>query len=130
MCPFISPTDLRTLGPTVQYFCEQGIASTTRKTYQFAMRRFAGFYSSYDVLTPFPVSYYVMRRESLIITPTLSSSSRNSTDTSHSSVYEDSVPNNTDNSTQPEAELVPQWKIVIIWAATTLCFLAFSTQAK
>ena len=41
---------------TVQYFCEQGIASATRKTYQSALRRFAGFCSSYNVLTPFPVS--------------------------------------------------------------------------
>ena len=65
MCTFISSTvaarpqnrlDLRTLDPTDQYFCEQGIASTAGKTYQSALRRFANFCSIYNVLTPFPVS--------------------------------------------------------------------------
>ena len=48
--------DLRDLDPAVQHFCEQGIATTTRKTYQSALRRFADFCSRYNVLTPFPVS--------------------------------------------------------------------------
>ena len=65
MCIFVSFTvaarpqnglDLRTLDPTVQYFCERGIASTTIKTYQSALCRFANFCSNYNVLTPFPVS--------------------------------------------------------------------------
>ena len=65
MCTLISPAvvtgpsnglDIRDLDPTVQYFCEQGIATTTRKTYQSAIRRFSEFCSLYNVLTPFPVS--------------------------------------------------------------------------
>ena len=47
--------DIRALDPTVQHFCEQGIATTTRKTYQ-SLRRFSEFCSLYNVLTPFPVS--------------------------------------------------------------------------
>jgi len=47
---------LKTLDPTVQYFCEQGIASTTRKKYQSALHRFAEFCSSYNIITSFPVS--------------------------------------------------------------------------
>jgi len=47
--------DLRDLDPAVQHFCKQGIATMTRKTYQSALRRFAGFCSRYNVLTPFPV---------------------------------------------------------------------------
>jgi len=48
--------DITTLDQEVQYLCEQGIASSTRKTYQTALRRFAQFCTLYNVLTPFPVS--------------------------------------------------------------------------
>ena len=44
------------LDQEVQFLCEQGIASSTRKTYQSALRRFASFCTLYNVLTPFPVS--------------------------------------------------------------------------
>ena len=48
--------DIRILDPALHHFCEQGIAPTTNKTYQSALRKFACFCSLYDVLTPFPVS--------------------------------------------------------------------------
>ena len=40
----------------VQFPCQQGIAASTRKTYQPALQRFSHFYTLYNVLTPFPVS--------------------------------------------------------------------------
>ena len=48
--------DVRSLDPAVQYFCQQGIAASTRRTYQPALNRFASFCSLYNVLIPFPVS--------------------------------------------------------------------------
>ena len=48
--------DVSSLDPAVQHFCQQGIATSTRKTYQSALNRFASFCSLYNVLTPFPVS--------------------------------------------------------------------------
>ena len=48
--------DLSQLDPTVQFFCEKGIAESTHKTYQSALRRFASFCSLYSIVTPFPVS--------------------------------------------------------------------------
>ena len=48
--------DVRSLDLAVQHFCQQGIAASTRKTYQSALNRFANFCSLYNVLTPFPVS--------------------------------------------------------------------------
>jgi len=48
--------DFRDLDPAVQHFCEQGIATTTRKIYQSALCIFADFCSRYNMLTPFPVS--------------------------------------------------------------------------
>jgi len=48
--------DFRDLDPAAQHFCEQGVATTTRKTYQSALHRFADFCSRYNVLTPFPLS--------------------------------------------------------------------------
>lgn len=41
---------------TVQFFCGKGIAESTQKTYQSALRRFGAFCSQFAVLTPFPVS--------------------------------------------------------------------------
>ena len=48
--------DVSSLDPAAQHFCQQGIATSTRKTYQSALNRFASFCSLYNVLTPFPVS--------------------------------------------------------------------------
>lgn len=48
--------DLTSLDQAVQYFCEYGIAESTHKTYQSALRKFALFCSTYSILSPFPVS--------------------------------------------------------------------------
>ena len=48
--------DFTALDPAVQHFCEQGIATSIKKTYQSALKRFATFCSSYNVLIPFPVA--------------------------------------------------------------------------
>ena len=48
--------DLSQLDTTVQYFCTKGVAESTFKTYQSALRRFAAFCSLYSILSPFPVS--------------------------------------------------------------------------
>jgi len=48
--------DIRDLDPAAQHFCEQGITTTTRKTYQFILPRFTDFCSRYNVLTSFPES--------------------------------------------------------------------------
>ena len=48
--------DVKSLDPAIQHFCQQGIAGSTRRTYQSALNRFANFCSLYNVLTPFPVS--------------------------------------------------------------------------
>ena len=48
--------DVKSLNPAVQHFCQQGIAGSTKRTYQSALNRFANFCSLYNVLTPFPVS--------------------------------------------------------------------------
>ena len=42
--------------PALHHFSEQGIAQTTNKTYKSALHKFACFCSTYNVLTPFPVS--------------------------------------------------------------------------
>ena len=44
------------LDSAVQYFCENALAESTRKTYQSALRKFAAFCSQYSILSPFPVS--------------------------------------------------------------------------
>ena len=41
---------------TVHFFCTKGIADSTHKTYQSALRRFGTFCSLYSILSPFPVS--------------------------------------------------------------------------
>ena len=48
--------DISQLDSAVHYFCEQGLAESTRRTYQSALRRFAAFCSLYSILSPFPVS--------------------------------------------------------------------------
>ena len=44
------------LDPVVQFYCHQGIAPSTHKTYQSALRRCAAFCSSFSILSPFAVS--------------------------------------------------------------------------
>lgn len=51
-----SQLDLSSLDESVQFFCEQGIAQSTTKTYQSALNKFAQFCNLYNVLSPFPVS--------------------------------------------------------------------------
>jgi len=53
---FSNGLDIRDLDSAVQHFCEQGIRTSTRKTYQSVLRRFSEFCSLYNVLTPFPIS--------------------------------------------------------------------------
>ena len=49
--------DLSALDGTVQFFCAQGIADSTRKS---SLRRFYNFCESYSIITPFPVSESVL----------------------------------------------------------------------
>ena len=51
-----SRLDLSQLDPAVRYFCDKGVADSTHKTYQSALRRFATFCSLYSIISPFPVS--------------------------------------------------------------------------
>ena len=44
----------------VQYYCTEGIAQSTQKTYQSALRKFTEFSSTYSLLTPFPVSEAIL----------------------------------------------------------------------
>ena len=48
--------DISTLDEAVRYFCEKGLAQSTNKTYQSALRKFYNFCSSYSIVSPFPVS--------------------------------------------------------------------------
>ena len=52
--------DLSSLDATVHYFCSQGVAPSTRSTYQSALRKFAEFCSLYSIITPFPVSESIL----------------------------------------------------------------------
>ena len=52
--------DISSLDGAVQHFCSQGIAPSTHKTYQAALKKFATFCSTYDILSPFPVSESVL----------------------------------------------------------------------
>ena len=47
---------LSELDPALQYFCEEGLAVSTRKTYHSALKRFTAFCSLYSILSPFLVS--------------------------------------------------------------------------
>lgn len=47
---------LTNLDATVQFFCDQGIADSTSKTYQSSLRKFSNVCELYSILTPFPVS--------------------------------------------------------------------------
>lgn len=48
--------DLTQLDGRVQYFCAKGVAESTQKTYQSAIRKFHNFCSLYNIVSPFPVS--------------------------------------------------------------------------
>ena len=48
--------DIPELDPAVQFFCQKGIAESTHRTYQSALRRFGAFCMHYDILSPIPVS--------------------------------------------------------------------------
>ena len=52
--------DITSLDGAIQHFCSQGIAPSTYKTYQAALKKFAIFCSTYDILSPFPVSESVL----------------------------------------------------------------------
>ena len=52
--------DISSPDGAVQHFCSQGIAPSTYKTYQAALKRIAIFSSTYDTLSPFPVSESVL----------------------------------------------------------------------
>ena len=46
--------------PSVQGYFRQGLAPSTQRTYDAAMRRFHTFCAKYQVYTPFPVSEYLL----------------------------------------------------------------------
>ena len=48
------------LDRTVQFFCSQGIAQSTRQTYNSALRKFAEFYAAFEIISPFPVSESIL----------------------------------------------------------------------
>ena len=48
------------MDPALHYFCEKGLADSTHKTYQSALRRFGAFCSLYSILSPFPVSEAIL----------------------------------------------------------------------
>ena len=51
-----SQLDISHLDSAVQFFCRKGVADSTHKTYQSALRRFGAFCALYGILSPFPVS--------------------------------------------------------------------------
>ena len=57
--PFAGPgggLDLSSLDAAVQLYFHHGLASSTHKSYDSALRRFYSFCTKYDVFTPFPVT--------------------------------------------------------------------------
>ena len=52
--------DLSQLDGTVQFYCTKGLAVSTHKTYQSALRKFANFCTSYSIISPFPVSESIL----------------------------------------------------------------------
>ena len=52
----LDPLDLSTLEPSVQHYFLNGLAPSTQRTYQAAMKRFNSFCAQYNVLQPFPLS--------------------------------------------------------------------------
>ena len=131
--------NLRTLDPTVHYFCEQGVASTTRKTYQSALCRFAGFYSSYNVLTPFPVSesllcYYASYLATNKLSPRQLLAALRLVQAGIQRTHATKASTKVRHPITPTTllSLKEHWSpqqtnrdIVMIWAAATLCFFGF-----
>ena len=56
----LSQLDISGLDPAVQYFCAKGLADSTHKVYQSALRRFTSFCSLYSITTPFLVSEAIL----------------------------------------------------------------------
>ncbi len=52
--------DITDLDEAVQFYCDQGIADSTRKTYKSALQRFTDFCDLYSIMTPFPVSESIL----------------------------------------------------------------------
>ena len=54
--------DISSLDAAVQHYCTEGIAQSTQKTYQSALRKFTEFSFTYlySLLTPFPVSEAIL----------------------------------------------------------------------
>lgn len=48
--------DINSLAPSVQQYFQHGLAPSTRKSYQAAMKRFHSFCRVYNIFTPFPVT--------------------------------------------------------------------------
>ena len=54
--PQASGLDVTNLDPVVHQLCKKGIAQSTQKTYDSAIKRFTSFCSLYSIASPFPVS--------------------------------------------------------------------------
>lgn len=52
--------DIPQLDGTVQFFCAQGIAQSTRQTYNSALKKFSEFCSMFNIVSPFPVSEAIL----------------------------------------------------------------------
>ena len=52
--------EISSLDAAVQHYCTKGIAQSTQKSYQSALRKFTEFSSTYSLLTPFPVSEAIL----------------------------------------------------------------------
>ena len=54
--PTSTGLDISSLDATVQHYCSKGIAQSTRKSFQSALKKFYEFSSTYSRLSPFLVS--------------------------------------------------------------------------
>ena len=54
--PQTSGLDVTNLDPVVHQLCKKGLAQSTQKTYDSAIKRFSSFCSLYSIASPFPVS--------------------------------------------------------------------------
>ena len=48
------------MAPAVQRYFQDGLAPSTRRTYDSAMRKFSTYYERYHVTDPFPVSEFLL----------------------------------------------------------------------
>ena len=55
-----SRLDLTTLDPSVQHYFQHGLAPSTQRTYNTAMKCFHTFCVTYNVLNPFPLTEYLL----------------------------------------------------------------------